>query len=117
MRVCDCGDAVKRSFIRSIIVFVLVLSGIAIVHTHCNQDGHYVEYNETPLIHCPEIAQSSDTRLSRPNRGYGADLGKAQVGFLAIIKTAPDIRPSQRSNVLKNLTQQDLYRFQEVFRL
>lgn len=107
----------KKSFIRSIIVFVLVLSGIAAVHSHCIQDGYHVEYNEVPFIHCPDVALSFDTEISRPSRGYSDDLGKARVGFLAIIKIAPHIHPFKRSNIFKNLSQQDLYRFQEVFRL
>lgn len=107
----------KRFFSRSIIVFVLVLSGIAALHNHCIQDNSHVEYNEVPFIHCPDVALSSDTQISRPSRGDSDDLGKARVGFLAIKESAPDSPPFRRSNIFKNLSQQDLYRFQEVFRL
>lgn len=110
----------ERKLAGFIFVLLLILSGAISAYGECVDAAHHLNSSteeDTPSIHCPEVALSSSVQKSPPVRSYSLDLGKILKSVGATGTTFVPAARFKEHSFLNTFSQQHLYRFEEVLRL
>ena len=112
------SEIMKKTAVVSLVLVILVGAGAA--HGECAQAANYLDFSaehEAPLIHCPDAFLSSDILAVATVQYHSTDWHKM----------LPSI-PEKKDNIVlvawfkhhpvwESLSHQDLFQFEEVYRL
>jgi hypothetical protein len=110
----------KKRAVAILSLLLVILSGALAVYSECAQAAHHLDVgaeHETPSIHCPDVFLNSNIQTASTIQSPSRNLGKVLPSIHGKIDSVVSVARFKDHPFWDPISQQDLFRFEQVYRL